>query len=288
MLNGVEVEAWEDKGAKRRKKEETSTPRWEYREREGQILGMSPIGSSPIFDLNGTIDSLGSSFSDQSSGTTATHSVGLSPKLRKLLIQPRNRSEEEENLMLLRETLNLTRAALWRGIIQDEELEINVFSKPVGDDLVLSELLHGMNLRTWDYDVSSNPSILKTRKRGGVLWREEECLFKNDCLFKKDELNFIFGKKQDREIITGLEPDLGESPVLRKRDRKRSLSPDENTQIGTLNKQNTMIKNSESVRRKLNQMYFIGGASGEVSLTAGKTPVTCHSTQRRGGKKKAV
>ena len=35
-------------------------------------------------------------------------------------------------------------------------------------------------------------------------------------------------------------------------------------------------------------MYFIGGASGEVSLTAGKTPVTCHSTQRRGGKKKAV
>ena len=70
-----------------------------------------------------------------------------------------------------------------------------------------------MNLHTWDFDVSSNPSILKTRKRGGVLWREEECLFKNDCFFKKDELNIIFGKKQDREIITGLEPDLGESPV---------------------------------------------------------------------------
>ena len=197
--------------------------------------------------------------------------------------------------MLLRETLNLTRVALWRGIIQEdgavnshEEMEMNVFSRPVGDDLVLSELLLGMNLHTWDYDVSSNPSILKTRKRGGVLCREEECLFKNDCFFKKDELNVIFGKKQDREIITGLEPGLGESPVLRERDRKRSLSPDENTQIGTLNKQNTMIKNSESVRRKLNQMYFIGGASGEVSLTAEKTPVTCHSTQRRGGKKKAV
>ena len=55
------------------------------------------------------------------------------------------------------------------------------------------------------------------------------------------------------------------SPDLRA--RKRSLSPNNETQTGTLNKHNTVMKQDPDVRRKLNQTFFAGNSNNCLSLT---------------------
>ena len=55
------------------------------------------------------------------------------------------------------------------------------------------------------------------------------------------------------------------SPDLRA--RKRSLSPNNETQTGTLNKHNTVMKQDPDVRRKLNQTIFDGNSYTCLTLT---------------------
>ena len=105
---------------KRRKMSVSSTPQWEYRGQD-QLMS-SPLAASPVFSLSSSVSSLGSSFSD-SKEERKIQAVGLSPLIRKLLIRPKNESEEFENKRILTETRNLTRAALSCGLIEDDEHE---------------------------------------------------------------------------------------------------------------------------------------------------------------------
>ena len=57
---------------------------------------------------------------------------------------------------------------------------------------------------------------------------------------------------------------LGESPVLKS--RKRDLSPTEETLLGSLPKHTTTIKKSQDARRRLNQTFFVGSPTNEISL----------------------
>ena len=80
----------------------------------------------------------------------------LSPQLRKLLVRPVEVDEFEETKKLLRETINLTKAAMWKGLITmdsmaatfKETLEENALYRPymINKNLNLSELLKGLNL----------------------------------------------------------------------------------------------------------------------------------------------
>ena len=111
---------------------------------------LTPIKCTQIYDLSGSLDSLGSSFS--STGERASiRSAGMSPQLRKLLITPRG--DDEDLVELLRATIDLTRAALARGLINEQpgiidETTINLGSnalfKPCGDKGI-DPLLHMMN-----------------------------------------------------------------------------------------------------------------------------------------------
>ena len=59
---------------------------------------------------------------------------------------------------------------------------------------------------------------------------------------------------------------LGCSPDLRER-RKRSFSPDQGTQLGSLTKHSTAIKNNPQARKRLNQTYFVRGSLQNSTLT---------------------
>ena len=77
--------------------------------------------------------------------------------------------------------------------------------------------------------------------------------------------------------------DLGESPVLKS--RKRSLSPTEATLLGILPKHTTTIKKSQDVRRRLNQTFFVGSPTNEISLC---TQDLSKNTPERTRKKRKV
>ena len=111
---------------------------------------LMPIKCTQIYDLSGSLDSLGSSFS--STGERASvRSAGMSPQLRTLLITPRG--DDEDLLGLLRATIDLTRAVLARGLVTEQpgiidETTINLGSnalfKPCGE-AGMDQLLHKMN-----------------------------------------------------------------------------------------------------------------------------------------------
>ena len=84
--------------------------------------------------------------------------AGLSPQLRKLLVRPVEVDEFEETKKLLRETINLTKAAMLKGLItmdnMAETLEENALYRPymINKNLNLSELLKGLNPNDWEGD----------------------------------------------------------------------------------------------------------------------------------------
>ena len=81
-------------------------------------------------------------------------------------------------------------------------------------------------------------------------------------------------KRNENECI------MGASPVLEK---KRLLSPDVDTQMGSLQKHNTTLKEDQTLRRKLNYSFFTGvpGSSitsiekKDVKSTAGRKTKKC-------------
>ena len=109
---------------KRRKHNmETSTPKWEHRSKP-EVLddSSSHQGSPPL--LNFSNGSFSSSREDSITrertlkiGLDFDDSIELSSQIRKLLISPVNEDEYTEMKRLLQETINLTRAAIGRGIM---------------------------------------------------------------------------------------------------------------------------------------------------------------------------
>ena len=49
-------------GAKKPREMKTSTPIWEYRDKKEDFIKQTPVKSSPIYDMSGSIDTLGSLF----------------------------------------------------------------------------------------------------------------------------------------------------------------------------------------------------------------------------------
>ena len=145
---------------------------------------ISPIARSPIFNLSRT-----SSMSECGSSPGIVNNLrtaGLSPELRKLLVQPRNVTEADELRQLLNETINLTRAAVERGLIKRstsmpdmminliEPIERNTFYRPFRrqNSDSLSLFMKGLNLAAWEVDdINEVFGLPKTpsRERIGVL-----------------------------------------------------------------------------------------------------------------------
>ena len=110
-------------------------------------------------------------------------SGGLTPVLKKLLIRPQEEDEFMDTKRLLRETLNLTLAAMWNGFIDGnpnaEEFKLNLLDNALfrryGMTNVdtMEELLKGLNIDDWeekDFMVQLTPALIqKPRKRRGVL-----------------------------------------------------------------------------------------------------------------------
>ena len=259
-----------DHQIKKRRMANTSTPKWEYRVQEDP--NTSSIDLSPVYSLGSTLESLGSSFND--SQNKMTHcSVGLSPQLRKLLIRPRNEEEEYENKRILVETINLTRAALARGLIQgdyqkemEERLTDNALFKPVGMWNVDMGLVLQLDSLYLDPNIPrvqpSSPNI-RTRKTGVLMvvdsFKNWDLEYEEMAVLKEAT---IMERSQENNGI-----DMGNSPILRST-RKRSLSPSNDTQLGTLAKHTTVLKKSQEVRKKLNQTFFVGSPSGGYCLSS--------------------
>ena len=161
-------------GAKKRARlDGTSTPPMDYRT-DSRITPTS----SPIYDLNRTIKSLGSSFSDGSTHSPSIVAAGLSPAIRKMFISPGNNARITEDMALLEETINLNRAALARGIIQENQqevtisLEMNALFRDVCKRPSLCDMLENLSLgKNWTYCDIQNEMVLSTEKpkRGSML-----------------------------------------------------------------------------------------------------------------------
>ena len=173
---------------RRRGNMDTSTPLWSHRQSRETLEGSpSPIRTSPALKLNG------SSFNGNSSGSFEQKSVknetitirpaGLSPNLRRLLIDPTRDDSFEDMRKVLNQTVALTKAAMVRGLIPHdanapeltEPLEENPLYKPLNitRNYTLSKLLEGLNIQEWDEDdFVTEYDFLKasgSRHRRGVL-----------------------------------------------------------------------------------------------------------------------
>ena len=107
--------------------------------------------------------------------------AGLSPALKKLLIRPREREEYMDTRKLLRETLNLTRAAMWNGLIEEnldaDEFKLNLIDNAffrkygMSDVDTMEELLKALKIDDWEDDdfrdlLTLNHIPDSTRRRG--------------------------------------------------------------------------------------------------------------------------
>ena len=108
-----------------------------------------------------------------------------------------------------------------------------------------------------------NWALCERRYRRGLLWLEE---FYNDLEVAYQEKRIYKGiprivRARKEEVV-----DIGGSPELRS--RKRELSPTTGeTQLGSLHKHSTAMKNSQSLRRKFNQTYFVGTPTTGLPLS---------------------
>ena len=150
------IETGNRKGKKRRLDMFSSTPIWEHRGISGeQETPESTVETPPILDFSG-----GSFEMECTVDKAYSEPVGLSPALKKLLIRPREGEEYMDTRKLLRETLNLTRAVMWNGLIEEnlnaDEFKLNLldnaFFKKYGIAEVdtMEELLKGLKIDDWE------------------------------------------------------------------------------------------------------------------------------------------
>jgi len=110
---------------------------------------------------------------------TTLEETGLSPQIRKLLIMPRTETEFMEMRKLVRETINLTHAAMDRGLIpDDDDLFENSMYKcfPSANRFSLSLMLVGLNLDDWEReDIYADFGIERSNtERSSILAQEDE------------------------------------------------------------------------------------------------------------------
>ena len=288
---------------KKKKLEVCSTPTLEYRSVDvmpEDFGDLTPIKRSPIFDLNGTVDSIHHSSLSTSGGEKLQ--TGISPKLRKLLIAPRNETELAELKRVLTETINLTRAALARGLLErrnsapdldmKDKLEDNTFFRqgPYARSSSLSNLLHGLDLNAWEQeDIHSTFHLPhgKDNERQSILRpHQDQC----NVMDVDNILDSRLGEVDAVGIVitpkTPVDSDMriGASPVLK--NRKRQFSPTEGTQIGNLPKHPTTVKKNDQVRRKLNQTVFTGSDKNILTLMKGEKSLESPKRRKKYSKRR--
>ena len=139
----------------------SSTPIWEHRgNAREEESPQSPIKTSPMLDFTG------GSFERDLSTQKSYHNrypvaARLSPALRKLLIRPQEDDDNEfmNAKKLLRETLNLTLAAMWNRYVEgnpnSEEYKLSLLDNALFRRYGLTnvdtmeELMKGLNIDEW-------------------------------------------------------------------------------------------------------------------------------------------
>ena len=191
---------------------DTSTPQWRARESRDEIYDeVSPI--QQICDKIEKESSCVENNPNLSNGSNSTGNMstlmetGLSPQIRKLLIMPRNENEFMEMRKLVRETINLTRAAMDRGLIPDDgisrydDLFENSMYKcfPSADRFSLSLMLVGLNLDDWEReDIYADFGIERPNNdRSSILSQDDEI----DHM-SWDDLNRSEDQNHGRRMIT--------------------------------------------------------------------------------------
>jgi len=162
----LDIELQVQKKKKRKKDMDSSTPIWGYRTRLDEVDdSLSPARLSPILNFSG------GSFSstcgqvlmdDSGEDVISVKTVALTPQLRGLLIKPVCEDEYTELKRVIQETINLTRAAIWRGIMNTNDnqvllldpLEENTFFRPFGyfGTNSVAELMDNLDLSDWDLE----------------------------------------------------------------------------------------------------------------------------------------
>ena len=170
-INRQEEKKEKEPASRKRKKRKmesvlTSTPSFRTRQ-EQEETSRSPINVSPIkvFDLSRDVVDPEAYTSMEVSENEVVDSMKrtqMSDDLSKLLIEPKNERESQELLKILRQTLELTRAAVERGVIRmcmsDPDLRqpllTNIFCGAYRrvKSFSLSEEMRDLNIDMWESD----------------------------------------------------------------------------------------------------------------------------------------
>lgn len=249
----------------------TSTPIWDFRQKEDLDNSASPSEREPVLNFsNGSFTTsfeCGDSLNNEALGGLDI-SFGLSSGLRSLLLQPRTDDEHTELRKVLRETINLTRAAILSGLLSGQAnaeefvdtLAENCLFRPfgcVGSDTV-ADMFKNLDLSDWEWEdeLIDVERYKYGKKEGGVI--TETLTYNNTCdkevlyHIKHDSvrncyvadyggLDFKFGAFVGEEILK-LEP--GEDSKI-KCVEKGGFSYKESTRGGLLSTQ-VKRKNSPS------------------------------------------
>ena len=180
--NSVADTEFDQARAKRRKKMLSSTPIWDHRCTE------SKDSTADSLDTDAWARNLSSDSSGLESYLTPVRgrdnggqgSAGLTPALNKLLIRPVDEDEFQTTRKLLQETINLTRTAILKGIIE-EDINLEEFSIKLNENSLyrsfavpdpLHDLFKNLDLNDWSIDDFETYEILhrpNTRSRMSVL-----------------------------------------------------------------------------------------------------------------------
>ena len=162
----------------------TSTPIWDFRQKEDLDNSASPSEREPVLNFsNGSFTTsfeCGDSLNNEALGGLDI-SFGLSSGLRSLLLQPRTDDEHTELRKVLRETINLTRAAIISGLLSGQAnaeelvdtLAENCLFRPfgcVGSDTV-ADMFKNLDLSDWEWEdeLIDVERYKYGKKEGGVI-----------------------------------------------------------------------------------------------------------------------
>ena len=172
---------------KKKRKMKTSTPSWIYRNTAVIDLddSPSPVKVAPVSNHSFGSDSSeveGYSIVDKGGVDILNKSLGLSTQLQMLLVSPRDEDEFTQMKRIVQETINLTRAAIWRGIVLHEgsgvdligPIEENALYRQLywGKMATITDLMDDLDLSDWEGgEVMSEVEVcnLGNNNRKGVL-----------------------------------------------------------------------------------------------------------------------
>ena len=288
-LTDTEVSGSRNSGVKRKKNDITSTPIQTPHNRfltyRQSPVTESPIKSPKLFDLSLSLDSLGSSFGSDGGWNCKNLRVetGMSPELRRLLISRSKVNDTDGLVSLLKATIELTRAALERGLILNHEeekenlkiyLENNAFFKPFGNNALdqITQMMNQVEIErhyVWDTWQAGEYLKLPRPERRGILVTNLEKI----DVHKLDGVGVF---NINPPVVGCVEMDGGVNTPARSHTRKREFSPSDTTQMGSLPKHPTKIKKDVVFREKFNKSLF----DGKKIETPDGSPVLRQSEKR--------